>query len=311
MKMKIIAWGLIAACSIGLVQNVDAWSFTQKQVGYQEKISQGQSGVNMCVEHYPKGMPQTKDEKVNRRIFYFCEENYASGFDPATKTPLWISEVLNGAKLADAEDDGVERENDFRQHPRAPSAIQANNSDYVRSKFDRGHMGAAKNMLTQNAMSESFYFINMVPQVGPNMNRGIWKDLESAARKWAKSRGEILVVSGPIFEKGFEASPKLGSSKVSVPSHLYKVFFDPRTNESLAFIMPNRQIITRKVKTVDQGNPQFPQTQDTAKVLCGGQACTFDDFIVPAAEVEAKTGLIFYNKASISKNSKSRMWFAK
>ncbi len=307
---KAIILGLTVLSSTFLLQDVQALSFFKSSpavAAYQEKVAQGSQGVNMCVEHYPAGMPQSSDEKLNRRIFYFCQENYAVGFDPATKTPLWVSEVLNGKKLVDSEDDGVEREDDFRQHPKAPYAIQGNNTDYVRSKFDRGHMAAAKDMLTQNAMSESFYFTNMVPQVGPNMNRGIWKDLESAGRKWAKYRGEILVVSGPIFQGGVDSVQKLGKSQIAIPTHLYKVFFDPRTQESLSFIMPNRQIITRKVKSVDKGNPQYPQTLDSSKVLCNAQACTFDDFIVSLDTVQKVTGIQFHSKASIDKTTKSKM----
>jgi endonuclease G len=50
----------------------------------------------------------------------------------------------------------------------------------------------------EQAMSESFYLSNMVPQVGIGMNRGIWKDLEEKVRKWTLDRKSVYVFTGPF-----------------------------------------------------------------------------------------------------------------
>lgn len=268
---------------------------------------------NLCPQHYPLGAPvviSIEKDKIARRSFYLCEDNYAVQFDPATKTPLWVSERLIGAEQAGRNEPRVDN---FQPHPLVPKAAQASLNDYKGSKFDRGHMAPAADMLQARSMEQSFYLTNIVPQVGPNMNRGIWADLEAMARKWSESRSEVLVVTGPIFNLQHQ-SQTMGHSNVLIPTHLYKIVLDPRTSESLAFIMPNQQIVTRKTRSLDQGNPEFPQTTPSMAVNCGNQ-CTIDDFIVPLSQVEAATGLSFFPKLNQQQkqiaSQKGRMWSAR
>lgn len=263
-----------------------------------------------CPQHYPLGAPVVTidTEKVNRRAFYTCESNYATMLDAQTKTPLWSVEVLQGNSQAGTK---VERKDAFQPNPNVPKQVQASLNDYRGSGFDRGHMAPAADMLTDQGMFESFFMTNMVPQVGPNMNRGIWADLEAMVRKWSVARGEVHVVTGPIFEGQVAA---IGTTQVWVPTSIYKVVLDPRTLESIAFIIPNRQIVTRKTKTMDNGNASFPQTQPEYAVNCNSR-CQLDDFIVSTKDVETKSGLYFFpnvnpaNRNNIYKTS--RMWHAK
>ncbi len=261
-----------------------------------------------CSEHYPMGKPLVmtqENEKIQRRSFFLCQINYAVQYDPATKNPIWVSEVLNGKEQQNT---FIERVDNFQPHPMVPRPAQASLSDYKGSKFDRGHMAPAADMLNEKSMEESFYLTNMVPQVGPNMNRGIWADLESVVRKWSISRGQVLVITGPIYEKQPQT---IGKSNVWVPTHIYKAVLDPSSMESLAFIIPNRQIVTRKTNSLDEGNPDYPQTTPQYAVNCG-RTCIIDDFIVPLSNIESVTGLNLFPKANIqNKVSKGRMWNAK
>jgi len=263
---------------------------------------------NLCTQHYPLGAPlivSAEKEKIARRSFYLCEQNYAVQFDPATKNPIWVAERLVGSEQANT---FVERADNFQSHPVVPKPAQASLNDYRGSKFDRGHMAPAADMLDDYSMNQSFFLTNMVPQVGPNMNRGIWADLEAMARKWSEARGEVLVLSGPIFGQGFKT---MGKSNVAVPTHLYKIVLDPKTSESIAFVMPNVQIVTRKTRSLDQGNPEFPQTMPQSAVNCG-RACIIDDFIVPLSTVEQATGLQFFSQLDAQQKQKAsqkgRMW---
>lgn len=248
----------------------------------------------LCPEHYPMGMPivmSAESDKLARRSFYLCQTGYAVQFDPATKTPLWVAERVTVAQTGAEKED---RTNDFRPNPDVPAAAQAALSDYKGSHFDRGHMAPAADQYgrSPSAMSESFYLTNMVPQVGPNQNRGIWADLENTVRGWARQRGEVLIVTGPIFAQG---TVSMGRSKVWVPTHLYKVVLDPKTSESIAFIIPNVQVVTRKTRNLDEGNPQFPQTQPAAAQNCGN-VCSVANFQVPVSAVEKATGIRFFSK---------------
>ena len=102
------------------------------------------------------------------------------------------------------------------------------------------------------AMSETFYMSNMSPQT-PELNRGVWKDLEAQVRVWVKEFGSAYVVSGPVLNKAAAEYKSIGENKVAVPENYYKVilvplyedFSDRQTmNDSkdvmaIGFIIPN------------------------------------------------------------------------
>lgn len=311
-----ISVGLVSPSHSGLVSNFLAQEASKKihdsvnkkanhpnqqNQFYQQRAGEGKGA---CPQHYPFGVPvvNANNEKVERRSFFVCEQNYALQYDTATKNPLWVSEVLIGSQQKST---FVERVDNFMPNPKVPQPAQASLADFRNSGFDRGHMAPAANMLNDKAMEESFYLTNMVPQVGPNMNRGIWAELEGLVRKWSVARGKVIVVSGPIFDVN---SKTIGGSEVWVPSYLYKIVVDPNTGDSIGFIMPNRQIITRKTKNVDAGNMLYPQTQAAYAENCS-RVCTLDDFIVPVAKIEDFLGIDFFPAVNIpSKAQKGQMW---
>jgi endonuclease G len=98
-------------------------------------------------------------------------------------------------------------------------------------------MPAADAKRSEKAMSETFLLSNMAPQVGIGFNRGIWEELESKVRRWTEERGELYVYVGPIF--AFKNIKTIGPDHVAVPSHFFKVVFDPNKMESIAFVFPN------------------------------------------------------------------------
>jgi endonuclease G len=70
------------------------------------------------------------------------------------------------------------------------------------------------------------------------MNRGIWEAVESATRKMAKDRGEIFVVTGPIYSGN--NIERIGGA-VMVPTQMFKAVYDPRKNEAGAYIADNAE----------------------------------------------------------------------
>lgn len=114
-------------------------------------------------------------------------------------------------------------------------------------------------------MSESFLLSNMAPQVGAGFNRGIWKLLEERVRAWARFKGEVYAYTGPIYAPGASIR-SIGPNKIAVPTHVYKIIFDPVAVDVLGFILPNQRIAGRDLKP----------------------------YIVSVDEVEAITGLDFF-----------------
>lgn len=279
---------LILSCLIPLSVNAQ----TVKTIGNGGTVAQ-------CEQNYPMGKPivTLNYEKVENRSFYLCRTAYAVQFDPAYKTPLWSAENLTADRINGAKEP---RTDDFQADPQVPFSAQANLNDYKGSHFDRGHMAPAADMrLAQNStlnatqsMSESFFLTNMVPQVGMNNNRGIWSDLEGQLRGWAVHRGQILVVTGPVYSPGYLT---IGTSKVAVPTYLYKVIVDPKKMEAIAFLIPNQQIVTRRTNKLDKGNPSYPQSLPTASINCNSQ-CSISNFVVLPSKIEQMTGLKFFSK---------------
>lgn len=301
----------IEANAKGVVDLIEAAStsinISQSATEIKGKFQQKKNLKESCENHYPLGKPiifHEQKEKIERRAFTLCQSEYAVQYDPATKNPIWVSQVLNGKEQANT---FVERKDNFQPNPYVPKDAQAKLNDYKSSKFDRGHMAPAADMLNEKSMEESFYLTNMIPQVGPNMNRGIWADLEAVVRKWSISRGKVIVMSGPIY-KG--QTQTMGNSKVLIPTHVYKIVVDPNNLESIAFIIPNVQIITRKTKEIDEGNPIYFQTTPKYSYNCG-RLCIIDNFIVPVEVVEQVTKINFFPNVNLNKSLKGKMWHIK
>lgn len=198
-------------------------------------VTQGQMNP-ACPQFSAYGHPQTRDAKVARRAFHLCKRAYSSYVDPLTRTPLWVAQRLTGNV------NGSEpRADDFRPDPEIPRGAGPANADYARSGWDRGHMAPAQDFSRDpEAMSESFLFSNIVPQ-DPKNNRLAWKELESLTREWAQTRGEVFVITGPVYNNGAPLAV-IGRSKVWVPTHIFKIIIDARRGESVAFVLPNREI---------------------------------------------------------------------
>jgi len=186
--------------------------------------------IDECKEYTTMGIPGQSGELL-------CRKGFLLSHSQEHKTPLWVIEHLTAEKVVGV----ISRYNKFKADPDLKAGNRAELSDYSNSGYDRGHMAPAADMKwDRTAMIECFYLSNMVPQVGKNMNRGIWKHLEERVRVWAVDRSSVYIFTGPIFDK--TATKSIGENKVSVPTHLYKIIYDSEKNESVSFVMPNEEI---------------------------------------------------------------------
>jgi len=186
--------------------------------------------IQGCKEYMKLGLPGNQGELL-------CRKGYLLSHSPDNKTPIWVIEHLTEEKASGT----IPRYNKFEADPDLNVGERAELGDYKGSKFDRGHMAPAADMRwAQQAMEECFYLSNMVPQVGRGFNQGIWKNLEEHVRDWAINRGELYVFTGPIYDGGVKEV--IGKNKVAVPTHLYKIVYDPHKAEAIAFIMPNQKL---------------------------------------------------------------------
>lgn len=211
--------------------------------------------IEECGEFAAFGVPGASGDLL-------CRKGFLLSHDARRKTPVWVAERMTRERLKSK----LKRSDNFKPDADLPKGQRAELSDYKGSGYDRGHMAPAADMAWDGqAMSESFYLSNMVPQAGAGMNRGIWADLEKKVRRWVELRGELYVYSGPIYKEGDTRT--IGRNRVAVPHSLFKVILDPSEREALALIMPNKPLNTEDMPM----------------------------YLVPVDEVEKQTGLEFFS----------------
>ena len=153
---------------------------------------------------------------------------------------LWSAEHLTRGRVQQAH--AQLRRNGFHPEGSLPVAERAELRDYSRSGFDRGHMTPSGDMPDAQSHYDSFTLANMVPQ-DPKNNRGIWEAIESAVRGLTEQRGELYVITGPLF---VGSSVQQINGRVLVPTHIYKLVYDLQRNEGAAYLMKN--VDTRDVQ---------------------------------------------------------------
>ena len=143
---------------------------------------------------------------------------YTVSFNPKTNIPNWVAWELNADKLIERES----RSDKFVPDPDIEERKAITTDEYKGSGWDRGHMcPAGDNRWHWRAMDESFYMTNICPQ-NHNLNRGDWKELEEACRRWAATES-VYIVCGPILYK----TPKYGyigyKHQIRIPDAFFKV----------------------------------------------------------------------------------------
>ena len=197
---------------------------------------------------------------------------YAEKFEQAR----WVAHIISPDVLKGT----VFRTNDFRADAKVTTG-SAEEADFFFKKlkadstyeydgfgYDRGHLAPSADFRwSQTALSESYYYSNMSPQLAA-FNRGAWGDLEDAVRgyMYSHSSTDLYVLTGPILKDGL---PKIerGKNKVSIPERYWKVVLDLNNKKAIGFIMPNA---------------------DITKPL--------HSFALTINDVEKETGLDFFNK---------------
>lgn len=161
-----------------------------------------------------------------------CFDSFAVYYSPKDKKPIYTVEKLNGDQLSLPH---PRRTNQFYEEARLPFAERSQLSDYRGSGFDRGHNVPAGDMSKENAMAQSFSLANMMPQARLN-NQGIWaKNVEEPTRLYVKrAQGDIYVFTGSTGNQG-----SIGKNRVTIPSHLFKLVYDPHKNEAWAYWIEN------------------------------------------------------------------------
>lgn len=148
----------------------------------------------------------------------------------------WVAYELEGNNLTSEQNDrnGLS----FTPDPNVMTD-SANPADYSGSGYHRGHLCPAADMAFDPvALRETFYMSNISPQTKA-FNVGVWKEIESKTRNWAKSIGKITVITGPILSK--QGIDQIGPNKVTVPVGFFKIIYAPKLQKAIGFVVPNQR----------------------------------------------------------------------
>jgi endonuclease G len=175
-----------------------------------------------------KGVFPTTSEPVT----ILCKKRYVIGYSTTRKAPLWVAHRLTAQQVQAATST---RTGTFSIDPSLPPSQQSALSEYIGSGFDRGHQVPYEDLADDpQAAAESNLLTNVVPQF-PTNNRGIWNALEGRVRKVALTRGEVYIVTGPLYDGKIQVLSK----GTPVPTRLWKMVLVPHTTEAFTVIIPN------------------------------------------------------------------------
>jgi endonuclease G len=183
---------------------------------------------DQCKELFPNQQIPTSPQ-AGRDL---CFDGFAIYYSPQDKKPIYAIEKLHHKQFLAAH---PRRTNQFYEEARLPFAERAQLSDYRGSGYDRGHNAPAGDMHTDQSMAQSFSLANMMPQARQN-NQGIWsKNVEEPTRQYIKrASGDVYVYTGSVGKSG-----SIGSGRVTIPSHLFKLVYDPNKNLAWAYWVEN------------------------------------------------------------------------
>lgn len=218
-----------------------------------------------CPQNYYQGeAPEVINEALLTKTRELCASHHAIFYSGLTRTPLWTGIYLTQERIAAGRD--VPRTDVFREDTRLPKDWQARLSDYRGSGYDRGHLVPSASMPTKKTDAQSFFLSNIIPQ-DQTLNRSLWAAIESGVRAHANYR-PIYVITGVLF-KG--QSIKLVNGRVMVPTHLYKVIYEPDRNLAGAYLVENTNRKRHQELSLEEiealaGVRFFPGAKDVGKL---------------------------------------------
>lgn len=239
--------------------------------GYDSEATDSRQSVHSLDEYLPAF---SKKDQIIRR------DGYVLDYEEEYEQAAWVvHRLLNRSGRA-------RRAENFQPDPLVKTKT-ALPFDYSGTGYDRGHLAPAGDFnYDQRLKYETFYMSNMSPQAH-DFNTGIWNDIEQKVRSWSKKRGDLVIVTGPVLRKGLQTIGK--STRIAVPEYYYKLVYDPKKEEAIAFLIENKAWVDVLMK----------------------------DFTTSIDEVEQKTGIDFFAQlpekvqANIESQHDVQAWFGR
>ena len=242
-----------------LAQFVFSQDIASEKISILEKklaqIKTKQDSINKLIEDYKLqsiryqlktiGLPKLeKGEKLIEHSAMMLV--YSEKYEQAK----WVAHII----LPDIKDGNFGRTNDFRPDNKISTGSSVEKDYFIKTMlpdstykydgfgFDRGHLAPSADFRwSKKALSESYLYSNMSPQVA-ELNRQGMADLENLLRTYVIANNTpLFVVTGPILNDSLKKIER-GVNKVSIPKKFFKIALDYKHKKAIAFILPNSQL---------------------------------------------------------------------
>lgn len=192
------------------------------------------------------GLPEILEQET-----LVCHSAYCLVFDDNHKIAKWTAhiishEIVNGV---------VSRTNDFRVDTLIKNGSSEEADYFLKFEddkgkikydgfgYDRGHLAPSADFRwSQIALSESYYYSNMTPQL-PEFNREIWAEIEDFMRQYIYDNPtkDIYVVTAPVLNDNLKKQHR-SKNKISIPEYHYKIAVDLEDKKGIAFLVPQENL---------------------------------------------------------------------
>lgn len=180
-------------------------------------------------------MPNSMKDPVSKKSL----RNYCLLYDTDLKFAYWVAYPL----FADVIKKGTNRTNAWGYDPSISSSLQANLSSGFNggAVYDRGHQLPSADRICDAATNRTtFYYSNMTPQIGKQLNQTIWANLENKVRGWVSGTDTLFVVTGAMPPASGTIERQKG---MAVPAYYFKALARQvnKTFYTIAFKMDNKK----------------------------------------------------------------------
>jgi endonuclease G, mitochondrial len=241
----LLVLGIVSGCNVTSPSPPSRLPQVREKPSLQQPIASATNNPNLLL-----GNPSNAASSIaDADNYLMVKSQYALSYNNNKHTANWVSWQLNRSWIGSAD-----RKNDFRPDDALPATwYKARPNDYTGSGYDRGHIAPSADRTRNEAdNSATFLMTNMMPQV-PELNRGVWGDLEEYCRELVQQGKELYIIAGPVGNQGAIGKKE----KISVPAKTWKVIavldrqglgLQGITNNTrtIAVIMPNDSSVKGK-----------------------------------------------------------------
>ncbi len=201
-----------------------------------------QAGLSNNEASYPRienvnitlGVPVDQDSTDD---YIIIRSQYVLSYNPNRNVANWVSCNLNSSWYGDV----LRYSGNFITDTSLPDSFyKVKHSDYANSGYDRGHMVRSEERTkTIEDNKSTFLLTNILPQ-RPDLNRGVWLNLENYCEDLCKKENkELYVIAGGIFHSANKIK-----DLVAVPDSFFKIIVVLKRDESLQSITDTTKIIS-------------------------------------------------------------------